>query len=265
MEVTYATEAGSPDRPNEDYVVCGPDWIAVFDGATAPAGVDSGCVHDVRWLVRTLASAVAARMPIMNVPLDGLLAEAVVEVRGQHETTCDLDNPDSPSSTVSLCRVTGTRLEYLALADSPIVLRQPGSGEILVIHDDALDHLPGGRPYTLDLVRRTRNQPGGFWVASTAPEAAYHATRGTADIAPGTELAVLTDGASRYAEIYGRAWESLMTSLRNEGPRRLIAEVRRLEHEQPPPNGKKHDDATAVFATSWKLPGSRCRRAGQAF
>ncbi|HSZ42342.1 MAG TPA: protein phosphatase 2C domain-containing protein [Trebonia sp.] len=256
MEVSYVTEAGSPDRPNEDYVVCGPDWIAVFDGATAPDGVDSGCVHDVRWLVRRFASAVAARMPLGTMsrpgtPLADLLAAAIADVRAMHGSTCDLANPDSPSTTVSLCRVTGTRLEYLVLADSPLVLWQPGAGA-RVVRDDALDHLPGGRPYTLDLVRETRNRDGGFWVASTVPEAAYHAVRGAADIGSDSELAVLTDGASRFAECFGRPWEALLGLLRDAGPRRLITAVRALEEEQPP-TGKQHDDATAVFATFTSL------------
>lgn len=248
MEVSYATDAGSAGRPNEDCVACGPDWIAVFDGATAPADVDSGCVHDVRWLVRRLAAAVAGRMAIADLPLDDLLAGAIADVRAAHGGTCDLGNPDSPSATASLCRMAKTRLEYLALADSPIVLWHPDDGA-RVFRDDALDRLPGGRPYTLDLIRSTRNREGGFWVASTVPEAAYHAVRGHADIRLGSDLAVLTDGASRYVEFYGHPWESLMAMLRDAGPRQLIAAVRALERKDPP-GGKKHDDATAVFASS---------------
>lgn len=246
VELTHATQPGSAGRPNEDYVVCGPDWIAVFDGATAPDGVASGCVHDVRWLVLRLASAAAARMPLAGMPLDDLLAAAITDVRAAHGGHCDLGNPDSPSSTVSLCRITGSRLDYLTLADSPIVLWKPGAGA-RVFRDGALDRLPGGRPYTLDLIRATRNQAGGFWVASTVPEAAYHAVRGSAEIGQGDELAVLTDGASRFAEFYGHTWESLMAVLRDAGPRGLIASVRALEEEKPPP-GKQHDDATAVLA-----------------
>ena len=245
MDVRYATEAGTPGRPNEDYVVCGPDWVAVLDGATAPSGVDSGCVHDVPWLVRHLASAVAARMALREASLEDLLAAAIADLRGMHDG-CDLANPDSPSATVSLCRVTGTTLEYLTLADSPIAVWCPG-GEVRVFRDDALDHLPGGRPYTFDLVRRTRNQPGGFWVASTNPEAAYHAVRGTAELDPASEVAVLTDGASRFSEMYERSWESLFSLLREAGPRGLIAAVRTLETEHPPSDGKPHDDATAVY------------------
>lgn len=253
MEVSYATEAGTPGRPNEDYVVCGPRWVAVFDGATAPAGVNSGCVHDVPWLVRRLAAAVAARMPLDDVPLADLLAAAIADLRGRHGGACDLANLDSPSATVSLCRMAGNTLEYLALADSPIAVWHPCGGA-RVVRDDALDRLPGGRPYSLDLVRRTRNQKGGFWVASTVPEAAYHAVRGTVDLAPGSELAVLTDGAARFAELFGNSWESLFAVLREEGPRGLIATVRALETAKPP-DGKRHDDATVVHIAS---PDLRC-------
>ena len=35
VELTHATQPGSAGRPNEDYVACGPDWIAVFDGGVA--------------------------------------------------------------------------------------------------------------------------------------------------------------------------------------------------------------------------------------
>lgn len=248
MEIRYATGAGTPGRPNDDYVVCGPDWVAVFDGATAPAGVDSGCVHDVPWLVRHLAAEAAALMPLRESPLDDLLAAAIGGLRARHGGACDLDNPDSPSATATLCRFAGggPRLEYLVLADSPVVIRD-SSGEVRVFRDDALERLPGGRPYSRELVRKTRNAPGGFWVASTVPEAAYHAVRGTCDLGPDGEAAVLTDGASRYAEMFGHSWESLLGLLRADGPGGLIAAVRDLERACPPPRSKPHDDATAVY------------------
>jgi hypothetical protein len=39
-----------------------PGWAVVLDGATAPEGVDSGCIHDVSWLVSHLAAAITRRM-----------------------------------------------------------------------------------------------------------------------------------------------------------------------------------------------------------
>lgn len=102
-----------------------------------------------------------------------------------------------------------------------------------------------------------RNQPGGFWVASTVPEAAYHAVRGTEEVGPGGEVAVLSDGASRFAELYGHSWECLFSLLREEGPGGLIAAVRRLEARNPPSGGKQHDDATAVHVVTPKLEATQ--------
>jgi hypothetical protein len=92
----YATE-GSPGRVNEDYAACGTGWAVVLDGATASPGVDSGCIHDVLWLVRHLATAVTRRILLAAAPLPDLLAESIEETREAHAGTCDLQNPDSPS------------------------------------------------------------------------------------------------------------------------------------------------------------------------
>jgi hypothetical protein len=43
-------------------------------------------------------------------------------VKAQHASTCDLDNPASPSSTVALLRGRGAEIDALVLADSPILL-----------------------------------------------------------------------------------------------------------------------------------------------
>jgi hypothetical protein len=119
MQVTWASEAGG-ERANEDYAVTGPGRAVVLDGATAPAGVDSGCVHDVRWLVRQFAAAVA--------------------------------------------------LEYLSLADSAVLHARPGQAAEVFL-DERTGDPPGGRPRSNEVARLLRNQPCGFWVASTRPEA----------------------------------------------------------------------------------------------
>jgi hypothetical protein len=242
MEATYAT-AGTPGRVNEDYAVCGPDWAVILDGATAPAGVDSGCIHDVPWLVRQLARGICGLMITDAVPLGDALAFAIEQTCQAHARTCDLANPDSPSSTVAIIRARHNALEYLVLGDSPVILRNRGT--LTVIQDDRTGHLPGGRPYTLELVRSQRNQPGGFWVASTNPQAAYQAVTGTAEA---TEAALLTDGVTRLVDCYGYTWTGLFAILDDQGPGALISAVRAAEHRSPLPHGKQHDDATAVHA-----------------
>jgi hypothetical protein len=74
VQVSYASEA-TPGRPNEDFVAAGPGWVVLLDGATAPPGVDSGCVHDPAWLVRRLGGQIAARMALEDgKPLPDLVA-----------------------------------------------------------------------------------------------------------------------------------------------------------------------------------------------
>lgn len=251
MQISYATDAGTPGKPNEDYAIAGPDWAVLLDGATAPAGIDSGCIHDVPWLVRHLAEAIARGLMLDDAALPDILAEAIRQTCKAHEGTCDLSNPDSPSSTAAILRVSGSALDYLVLGDTDLLLHQDGHAR--VVHDDRTEHLPGGRPYSYQLVREMRNQPGGFWVASTKPEAARKALCGRVGFV--TEAALLTDGVVRLADWYGWEWERMLTVLRHEGgPAGLIRRVRDTERAQGVPFGKKHDDATAVYLSSVLVP-----------
>jgi len=246
MQIAYATEP-APGHLNEDRVVCGGGWAIVLDGATAPEGVDSGCIHDVNWLVSHLASAIARRMLLNPVDLQALLADAIEELRQTHHGACDLGNPDSPSSTVSIVHVTGGVLDYLTLGDSPIVVCGPAEG-ITVIEDDRVARLPGGRPYTRELVRASRNKPGGFWVASTDPEAAHQAVAGSMPYSASMGVGLFTDGASRLVEFFGCSWQEVFAILEADGPAAVIAAVRSAEVRQPLSGyNKPYDDATAVL------------------
>ncbi|MCI2420262.1 protein phosphatase 2C domain-containing protein [Saccharopolyspora sp. K220] len=233
---------------NEDYAVTGPDWAFVLDGATAASGVDSGCVHDVRWLVRRLGGELAQRLAVSDETAPDVLAEAIQATGAAHADTCDLRNPSSPSTTVALLRLRGDDLEYLVLADSPIVLDV--AGEIRPIIDDRLEHLPS---YTVEAVRELRNRPGGFWVASTEPAAAYQSVRDVVPVGEVRRAALLSDGASRYVERFGLAdWAGLMDLVDQAGPAELLRRVRAAEQTETPEErsrhrGKPHDDATALF------------------
>ncbi|GAB3672540.1 protein phosphatase 2C domain-containing protein [Saccharopolyspora tripterygii] len=234
---------GTPGRRNEDRFAIGPDWAFVLDGATAPSGVDSGCVHDVVWLVRRLGGALAELLTISDERLADVLAEAIHRVRAAHADTCDLNNPNSPSSTATLLRLRD-QAEYLVLADSPLVLDV--DGEVRAVVDDRIDHLPSR---TLDAVTGLRNSEGGFWVASTKPEAAHRAVTGT--LPPFRRAALLTDGASRLVDHFALTdWRGLLDLLDEGGPETLLNRVREAESTAPPPaRGKPHDDATTIHWT----------------
>jgi len=251
VEIRSLTRPAPDRRPpavNEDLVLTGPDFAVVLDGATAPMGVDSGCGHSVAWLVSRLAAELAP--PLLThstASLADLLADAIAAVRNTHADACDLGNPDSPSSTVAVVRVQPEYVEHLVLADSPVVMRSP-SGDIAVHSDDRIDLLPD---YSLATVRRLRNQPGGFWVASTEPNAAYEALTGTTDRAEVSLIALLTDGASRYVERYGRTWAELLDVLSTEGPGELVRRVWAYDETAPAESfrGKRYDDASVVLCS----------------
>lgn len=246
LQVTYAT-LPAPGCVNEDYVLAGPSWVVVLDGATARRGVDSGCAHDVPWLVRTLAAGIAARMEAER-PLREVLSDSVLATMDCHGDACDLANPNSPSATVAMLRRTGHRLDYLVLCDSPIVIQRV-DGDVVVIDDDRAERLPGGRPYSQELVERSRNRPGGFWVASTRPEAAFEAVSGSIGVEVVRGVGMVTDGVSRLVSRYGRTWEQVVSLLDERGPAAVLAAVRREEHADGVTRpGKPHDDATAVWA-----------------
>jgi hypothetical protein len=248
MQVTYAT-AATPGQVNEDYVVAGPEWALVLDGATKRAEVDSGCMHGAGWLVRTLAGQLASRLAAeLGESLPDLLAEAIKATCDAHADTCDLNNPDSPSATVVVLRQHAGRLDWLVLADSPLVLDL--DGEVRAVVDDRTAHLPS---YSTEAVRAARNSPGGFWVASTRPDAAYEAVTGSASADQARRAGLFSDGATRLVERYGQMdWPGLLNLLDTHGPKAVIERTRAAERaetdaERAGRRGKRYDDTTAVL------------------
>lgn len=242
MRIRQASRRGVGAN-NEDRLGAGADWAFVLDGATAPAGVASGCIHDVSWLVDRLAEALRATLST-PMPLADALAVAIERVRYAHGGACDLDNPDSPSATVALARRREDGFDYLVLADTAVVFAQE-DGTVRAVSDDRVDRLPGGRPYSRQLVRESRNAPGGFWVASTVPEAAYEALTGTVLT---SEFALMSDGCSRLVDYYGHSWREVWDHLRVHGPHSLVDWVRAEEERHGVALGKLHDDATVLHA-----------------
>ena len=246
MEVTYTCQPGSARHPNDDFVLATETFAIVLDGATAPAGVESGCVHDVPWLVAHLGTNLAGllvREPRAN--LVDVLRDAISATMGDHAGACDLAHPDSPSSTVAILRCGVEVVDYLVLGDSAVVIEH-GDGALLVAHDDRTARLSD---YSFAGVRRLRNTDEGFWVASNRPEAAAEALVGGIPRADVTRAAVMTDGITRLVERYGRTWLEVVDRLDACGARQVVADVRAEESAAPARAypGKLHDDATAVF------------------
>ena len=262
-------DAANPDAANEDFAAVAPSAAVLLDGAGIPAGLESGCVHGVAWFARTLGTAVLALIcdPASG-SLAGCLHDAITQVRSRHRGVCDLSHPGSPTATVVAIRERGSRLEYLVLADSSLVLTGIG-GESQVLSDRRNDEACGSlralvervpaddpaRPAAfrdyVEAARRLKNVPGGFWVASADPDVAGQALTGSRPLAGLQAALLLSDGASRLADLFGLApFASLAALVSRGGPAGIIRQVRAAEAGDPRclrwPRSKVYDDATVV-------------------
>jgi hypothetical protein len=169
---------------------------------------------------------------------------------------------------VTIVREGNQSFDYLVLFDSVIVLDGPSG--LKVVTDRRVDSVaqaedlatrehPIGSPTHQARVdklvaaqRRSRNQPGGYWVAGARPTAAYQALAGSLPRSLVTRAALLSDGVSCLVERYAVGdWSWLLTVLQNDGPRHLISRAREIESTDPAgtrwPRYKASDDATAAI------------------
>ncbi|MFC5752604.1 integrase [Actinomadura rugatobispora] len=245
MRVAWATELGDPRRGNEDFVAAAPGAVVVLDGCGLALGTDLGCVHGTAWYSRSLGMRLLSRLvdglgdapqagpPVGppegahrpdERPLVGRLAGAIADVAASHRATCDLTCPTTPAATVVALRVRGDLVDYLVLADSTLLL--DGA--------DGLQEITGGPYY-----------------AAADPSAAQYAITGTVPLGGLRAAYLMTDGATRPADLFGMAdWRGLAGLVEKEGPAALIARTREIERTDPRgirwPRAKPHDDATVA-------------------
>ncbi|MFF7179250.1 hypothetical protein [Streptomyces sp. NPDC008121] len=258
MRTDVATLPGSPERPNEDWAAAAlpasgtGGTVVVLDGVTPPLGA-YGCVHGVPWFTARLGGALtelSASRPEMT--LSEILASAIRRTADAHRGSCDLSHVRTPQATVAMARWDGERVEHLVLSDAVLLLEAPG-GAVRAVRDDRLDRVPAETLLSLEATDRLRNQEGGFFTAAADPAVARWAVTGTTPAAEVRALAALTDGAARWVERFEAGdWAACVGVLRAEGAPGLLRRVRALETADAAAGGsrrgKRHDDATAVYA-----------------
>jgi hypothetical protein len=267
MDVRLASSPGHPGRPNEDFVGAVPGAVVLIDGAGIP-GTEAICRHGVAWYACTLGSTLLgllSRRP--EVDLVAALAESIEHVAGLHRHSCDLAHPSSPQATVAVVRYGDAHADHLVLADAFVVLDPTDAGPEVVTDAREVDVRaectiplrdlrPGTAAYdevlpgVLSALRARRNQPGGYWIAKDDPAAAAEAVSGSADLRELNGVALLSNGAARIVDPYGRAsWPEALTVLRTQGPEDVLRRVRAAEGEQPT-EGPTPDDASVAYCES---------------
>jgi hypothetical protein len=268
MEVRLACEASPDAVENEDHAVAMPGFVAVLDGVTVPAGMETGCIHGPTWFVRQLgAQLVNAHAADPTARLSDVLAAAIDGVRDQHSSTCDLDYPGTPQSTACLLRLSRDAAEYLVLCDSPFVYQSSSQTRVVTdlrlratsqrLRELALLNAGQHDPLRalVESQRQHVNRPGGYWTAAATREAAYHTITGSLPLRGPDRVvraALLTDGASRAVDTFALTdWPGLLDLLDTHGPAELIRRVRTVERADPRrARFKRHDDATAAYCRS---------------
>jgi hypothetical protein len=263
MFFTAASIPGDPAVPNEDWVSVTSDAIVMLDGATIRT--ETGCEHGAAWFARELGSELSVRASRAH-SLKTALATSINQVAQWHGRTCDLDHPGTPSAAVAVIQRTDAGLRYLVLGDITVVIETPD--ELLTVADHRIsasaaaeraeaDRYPIGSEQKaaalvamkhVELAARGRE----YWVAAADPTAAYHALTG--EIANPSRIAVLTDGAARYVDLFKLAgWESVLRILGTSGPAWYIDKmIRKIEAADLRgvryPRNKRSDDASVIYA-----------------
>ncbi len=267
---------GQPGGPNEDYAGFTERGVAVvLDGVTPPADGDNGCCHGVAWftgnLGRVLLQTAGARR---GADISTCLADAVAATAAAHGPACDLSHPKTPQATVAMLRWDRHELEYLVLSDAAVLI-ETGDGRVRTVLDDRLDTM-GDRPDLRALRQKAeaaaagspareaavqahlaarqalRNKEGGFFTAAADPDVSRHAVIGAMPRDQVSAAAALTDGATRWTQLFGMGdWAALFGVLRQSGARDLVKQVRAAEAADHDcvefRRTKTHDDASIVF------------------
>ncbi len=187
-------------------------------------------MHGVPWFTARLGGALTELSTSRpDLPLSEILSAAIRRTAEAHRVTCDLSHVRTPQATVVLARWDGAVVEHLVLSDSVLLLEAP-DGAVRAVLDDRLDRVPVEVLRSVAATDRLRNREGGFFTAAADPAVAGLAVTGTVPRAEVRALAALTDGASRWVDLFGAGdWADCLGVLRTEGAPGLLRRVRERE------------------------------------
>ncbi|MFJ7997892.1 hypothetical protein ACIQ7D_12200 [Streptomyces sp. NPDC096310] len=257
MRVEQATSPGHTARPNEDWAAVAMPALGeggalvVLDGVTPPAG-DDGCVHGVPWFTARLGGALLELSGSRrDMTLAQVLALSIRRTADAHRDTCELSHARTPQATVVLARWGRDAVEHLVLSDSTLLLESP-DGTVRAVLDDRLDRVPREALRSVAATDALRNAEGGFFTAASDPAVAERAVTGRTPAAEVRSLLALTDGATRWVEVFREGgWTDCLALVRKSGPQELIDRVRAAESADPDGTafrrGKTNDDATVTY------------------
>jgi len=277
--ISAITEAGDPDRLNEDAVCSNAHVAFVTDGATGLGEGVLGEPSDAAWLAGFAATAfereLDAAIPVADV-VRGLNARVAEAVRQRHGDL-EVEGWRLPVAGFELVRVEDEAIVAYGLGDCRLFLVGADSEAFATsaISGNARRESEGARraiahaggladwrslseePAVREELRRHRaryNRSGGsVWTLGTAPDAADHiAVSRFTPALPAVGL-LCTDGFAALADSYDRYdIRAFVEAAKERGLAALLGELRRIERQEDPdgrqfPRFKVSDDASALL------------------
>jgi hypothetical protein len=271
MFISFATRPAEPARENEDFFGATSNVAVLVDGERAPTESMSGCSHGVAWFARQLGMRCLDAAANESISLTDALRTAIKQVVGLHEHACDLSHPVVPSAGVAMVREHRGQLEHLVLADAVLVARGASGTRAITDHREATiaeqyrpllgvlsqtgkTHNVAVKTY-VEMLREHRNHDGGFWIASSDPDAANHALTGVLHPNDAQIVALLSNGASRPVVSFDLlSWDYAIEELAAGGPKQWLRRVRRAEDEDPHATRWPRTDVHAAATAAITMP-----------
>jgi hypothetical protein len=264
-QVRIAERRGG-DRPTEDRIFIASNAVIVLDGASQPDQPE----RNGGWLAEQVGSRLhRGLLDSPRVDLSDLLGIAIREVAADF----GLVPGAAPSTTVSIVRWNAECIDALVLGDSPVIAITR-TWRPIQVRDDRLSRVASAERQALrrangsnvdrarvqawtalvEAQRRSRNQPGGYWIAEASPEAAQHSIRATWRRHELVHVLVMTDGVANGVDRYGLLpdWAAACR-IAVSNPAALVDLVHEAEEGDANgtrwPRSKTHDDkAIAVIS-----------------
>lgn len=260
MLYSAATEPGSIDSPNEDWVAMSPTVVVVLDGVTVHKEFQGSCSHGTPWYVRQLGTKLLVEATDREISLGDALRTAIGGTASLHIDVCQLDQIGAPSAAVAILRINEHDIEYLILADITVLIKS--NRGLAVISDErvssTVEDLAGKADSFAEVIDRRsryRNREHGYWVAAADPNVADYALVGRVSNDGFDSVAIMSDGVSRLVSLFEQTdWPGVLSLVQSVGPAALIDHIREVESSDMErtrwPRFKASDDATIAFISA---------------
>jgi serine/threonine protein phosphatase PrpC len=267
------SDAGSPNKANEDLIVASTDFCAVLDGATGLGEqLVSSASSDAVWFVERIAQHLLSnvRMSIPFVEQLALALNAVIDEYRQFAGNHDRPGYEQPSAGLAAVAIEKDGIYAYRFGDCVVYhshtdvkervfpkspLESLDEQAIIALGRElrALKSPDQARQAIMPILRAHRermNTPEGYGVLSPSKRCLSFLERKKIVGSSRSKIILTTDGFSAIEAYGGYVPEDIFRLLEAEGLDSMLNKIRQIEYSDPGltsfPRLKPHDDATAA-------------------